>query len=202
MSAADRAAGVGESGDVASAETVLPLAPETVAEFLGDIERLLRLNPQLVVERWTTEGANRFRLVARNESNECLVDTPVAIERETHGLTLRYDSGLKQATRLRIDAAPEGAHLIVTEHYPRIEDTQDPRVAEVDKSLVPWVAAIRRHLLQRAKWDWLPGWRWWNERVMLSMAPRNRRIVRLIVWLSVFEFVVFIGLVIVLRLAV
>jgi hypothetical protein len=44
-------------------------------------------------------------------------------------------------------------------------------------------------------------WQWWHEGVMLSMAPRNRRIVRLIVWLSAIEFVVFIGMVIVLRLA-
>lgn len=194
-----------ERGDRASAETDLPLAPETVADFLADAERLLRLNPQLAIERWTPEGANRFRLVARNESNERLVDTPVAIERDAQGLTLRFASGLKQATRLRVEPAPAGARLVVTEHYPRIEDAQDPRVVEVDKSLVPWVAALRRHLLARRRWSWLPlifpVWRWWNERVMLSMPPRSRRIVRLIVWLSVIEFVVFIGLVIVLRLA-
>jgi hypothetical protein len=120
-------------------------------------------------------------------------------------LTLRYASGLKQATRLHVEAAPQGSRLLVTEHYPYIEDARDPRVVEVDKSLVPWVAAIRRHLLRRARWGWLPlifsVWQWWNEGVMLSMAPRNRRIVRLIVWLSAIEFVVFIGMVVVLRLA-
>lgn len=190
-----------ESGDLASAETTLPIAPELVAEFLGDVERLLRLNPQLAVERWMPEGPGRCRLVARNESNERLVDTPVDIERDACGLTLRYVSGLKQATRLRVEPAPEGTRLLVTEHYPRIDDRQDPRVAEVDRSLVPWVAALRRHLLARERWGRLPGWRWWNERVMPSMAPRSRRIVRLIVWLSFIEFVVFIALVVVLRLA-
>jgi hypothetical protein len=192
---------VSEGGDLASAETVLPLAPNSVATFLADVDRLLRLNPLLVIERWLPEGPGRFRLIARNESNEQLIDTPVDIEEDERGLTLRYASGLKQATRLRAEPAPEGTRLVVTEHYPRIEDAQDPRVVEVDKSLVPWVAALRRHLLSRARWGWLPGWTWWSEGVMLSMAPRNRRIVRLIVWLSAIEFVVFIGMVVVLRLA-
>jgi hypothetical protein len=196
---------VSEVGDLASAETDLPIAPDAVAAFLADVERLLRLNPLLVVERWTPEGPGRFRLLARNESNEQLVDTPVDIEGDDWSLTLRYASGLKQATRLRIEPAPLGTRLLVTEHYPRIEDAQDPRVVEVDKSLIPWVAAIRRHLLSRARWSRLPiifpVWQWWHEGVMLSMAPRNRRIVRLIVWLSLIEFVVFIAMVVVLRLA-
>lgn len=194
-----------EGGDLASAETELPIAPATIAAFLADVERLLRLNPLLVIERWTPEGPGCFRLVARNESNEQLVDTPVDIEQDATGLTLRYASGLKQATRLRVESVPQGTRLVVTEHYPRIEDAQDPRVVEVDKSLLPWVAALRRHLLQRARWGRLPlifpVWQWWHEGVMLSMAPRNRRIVRLIVWLSAIEFVVFIGMVVVLRLA-
>ncbi|MBI5784383.1 MAG: hypothetical protein HZA64_02905 [Rhodocyclales bacterium] len=190
-----------EGGDLASAQTDLPIAPDVVAAFLGDVDRLLRLNPLLVVERWMPEAPGRFRLVARNESNEQLIDTPVDIEEDECCLTLRYASGLKRATSLRIEPAPQGTRLVVTEHYPYLEDAQDPRVAEVDKSLVPWVAAIRRHLLQRAGWAWLPGWQWWHEGVMLSMAPRNRRIVRLIVWLGAIEFVVFIGMVVVLRLA-
>jgi hypothetical protein len=36
---------------------------------------------------------------------------------------------------------------------------------------------------------------------MLSMVPRSRRIVRLLVWTTVAEFAVFLGLVVVLRFA-
>jgi len=61
----------------------------------------------------------------------------------------------------------------------------------VDRSLIPWVNAIRRHLLDRKRWGWLPGWRWWHEGFMAGMAPRQRRIVRMIIWISVLEFVVF-----------
>lgn len=194
MSAADSAADL----DVATAETRLPIAPTAVVSFLGDVERLLRLNPLLAIERWEREDGG-FRLVARNESNGCAVEVALRVEAADDGLTLRYGQGIKRSTRLTAEPAPEGTRLVVTEYYPRIVDPQDPRVAEVDKSLVPWVAAIRRHLLARRRWGWLPGWRWWNERLMPSMAPRNRRIVRLILWLSAIEFVVFILMVAVLR---
>ena len=105
---------------------------------------------------------------------------------------LGYGSGLKQATTLTVEGGDgHGCRLVVTEHYPVIENAQDPRVAEVDRSLIPWVKAIRRHLLGRQRWGWLPGWRWWHERFLPGMAPRQRRIVRMIVWISVLEFVVF-----------
>jgi len=156
MSAADRAADL----DVATAETRLPIAPTAVAAFLGDVERLLRLNPLLAIERWEREDGG-FHLVAHNESNGCVLDVSLQVEPAVDGLTLHYGGGLKRSTRLTAEPAPEGTRLVVTEHYPRIVDPQDPRVAEVDKSLVPWVAAIRRHLLARRRWGWLPGWRWY-----------------------------------------
>jgi len=54
-----------------------------------------------------------------------------------------------------------------------------------------WVDAIRRHLPGRQRWGWLPGWRWWQEQFLPGMPPRQRRIVRMIVWVGVLEFVVF-----------
>ena len=66
-----------------------------------------------------------------------------------------------------------------------------PRVAEVDRSLVPLVDALRRHLLGRRRWGWLPGWRWWHEDFLGRMVPQQRRIVRMIVWVSALEFAAF-----------
>lgn len=205
MSAADRDATLKVGpGDTATAETTLPLSVAEVRGFLSDIPRLVRLNPQLAIERWVPAEWG-FRYAGRNESNDRAFDLGVLVERAGDSLVLRYDAGLKQATELAVAPAAEGARLVVTERYPRIEDPQDPRVAEVDKSLVPWVAAIRRHLLARRRWGWLPLifplWCWWTERFMLSMVPRSRRIVRLLVWTTVAEFAVFLGLVVVLRFA-
>lgn len=199
MSAAGGAANVNDR-DSARAETVIPLPPAALLDFLSDGERLLRLNPHLEIETWQALPGG-FRLVALNESNGRRIETAVSVETAADSIVLRYAAGLKQSSVLAVEAAAGGSRLIVTEHYPRIEDPQDPRVADVDRSLVPWVAALRRHLVGRARWGWLPGWHWWNERFLPGMPPRSRRIVRLIVWVSVLEFVVFLGAIVVLRLA-
>lgn len=205
MPAADRSAPLNEKvgvGDTAQAETELPLSPAEAGAFLGDVERLLRLNPMLAIERWQpAEGG--FRFTGHNESNGCTFDILVTVLPAPAGdaLELRYDNGLKQATSFVVVPVAGGTRLVVTEHYPHVEDPQDPRLVEVDKSLVPWVAAIRCHLRARRRWRRFPGWRWWHERVMPSMVPRSRRIVRLLVWTTVAEFAVFLGLVVVLRFA-
>ena len=198
MPAADRDAPLEE--DVARAETALPLPPEAARDFLSGIERLFRLNPHLEIERWEALP-NGFFLAALNETNGRRIETAAHVEIGRDEIAVRYASGLKRSTELRVGPAEGGARLVVTERYPRIEDSEDPRVAEVDRSLVPWVAAIRRHLIARARWGWIPGWRGWNERFMPSMAPRQRRIVRLLVWITALEFAVFLALVLALRAA-
>lgn len=194
------------AGDTARAETTLPLAPADVFEFLCNIERLMRLNPQLAITGWVPAEWG-FRFSGRNESNDRAFDlgalVSIALGEQT--ITLRYDAGLKQATQLHVESSAGETRLVITEHYPRIEDASDPRVAEVDKSLVPWVSALRRHLLSRRRWCRLPFvfplWCWWSERFILAMPPRQRRIVRLLIWTTTLEFVVFLGIVVVLRFA-
>lgn len=205
MSLADRPAPLDEElgdGDTARAETELPLSPAELEDFLGDVERLIRLNPQLAIASWQTTERG-FRCSGHNESNDRAFDLGARVEFAAAGaaLALRYDAGLKQATHLVVEPTATGARLVVVEHYPRIEDPDDPRVAEVDKSLLPWVAALRRHLLARQRWGRFPPWRWWTERFMPAMPPRQRRIVRLLIWSTVLEFVLFLGLVLVLRFA-
>ncbi len=183
--------------DYARAETHIPLGPDTLFEFVADIERLLRINPHLDIETWQRmpDGMpDGLRLAALNETTGRRIETAVRVEtiRATRTIVLSYEVGLKRATKLTVeDGDDHGSRLVVTEHYPVIGDDKDPRVAEVDRSLIPWVDAIRRHLLGRERWGWLPGWRWWNESFLPGMVPRQRRIVRMIVWVSLLEFVVF-----------
>ena len=185
-----------DTGDTARAETTLPF-PVALPE---DVALWLRLNPFYTIDRWE-ETATGFHFSGHNASNNLPFDTSVRIERTSETLRLRYAAGLKQATCFAVEPAAEGSRLVVTETYPCIADPTDPRVAEVDKSLVPWVTALRRHLLARRRWGGLPGWQAWNERFMPGMPPRQRRIVRLLIWSTVFEFAIFFGLVIVLRFA-
>jgi hypothetical protein len=205
--AADRAAplekvGAGETptGDSARAETTLPLPVAELADFVRDVERLWRLNPHLDIRNWQPRE-DGFACAARDELADRDVTVAATVEVGDGRLMLHYADGLRQATGILVEPVADGARLVITDHYPRIDDPQDPRLVEVDRTLVPWVAAIRRHLLARRGWGWLPGWLWWNEHFMLRMAPRSRRIVRLLVWISVLEFAVFLGAVAVLRLA-
>ena len=179
--------------DRACAEAHIPIDADALFEFVSDIERLLRLNPHLDIKTWQ-RMPDGMRFAALNETTGRRIETAIRVEttRATHSIVLSYADGLKRATTLAVESGDgHGCRLVVTEHYPVIEDAQDPRVAEVDRSLIPWVAAIRRHLLGRERWGWLPGYRWWAERFMLEMQPRQRRIVRMIVWVSLLEFVVF-----------
>ncbi|OHC64215.1 MAG: hypothetical protein A2040_19610 [Rhodocyclales bacterium GWA2_65_19] len=135
-----------------------------------------------------------MRFAAQNETTGRRIETTVRVETTpaVRRIVLSYADGLKRATSLAVEGgAGEGCRLVVTEHYPAIEDAQDPRVAEVDRSLVPWVDALRRHLLGRRRWGWLPGWRWWHEDFLGRMVPQQRRIVRMIVWVSALEFAAF-----------
>jgi hypothetical protein len=212
VSAADRAAPVDPAGDIqavpagdsARAETTLPLPAAEVTAFVRDVERLWRLNPHLDIREWLPRE-DGFAYAAHDELGGRDVGAWVTVGGDNGRVTLRYATGLRQATEILIEPVADGARLIVIDHYPRIEDPQDPRLAEVDRTLVPWVAAIRRHLLARKRWGRLPLisplWRWWNEHFLLHMAPRSRRIVRLLVWISLLEFLVFLGAVVVLRLA-
>lgn len=203
MSAAPRPPESGESPDedLARAETLLPLSPEAAFAFLSRVELVFRLNPLLAIDRWTPAEWG-FRYEGLNESNgqAMAVSVRVAIAPAERQVCLHYDNGLKRGTDMRIEPAEAGARLVVIEHYPRIAEADDPRVAEVDKSLVPWVAALHRHLLARRRWAWLPGWVWWQEGFLPKLKPAQRRIARLLVWTGVLEFALFLVLVAVLAL--
>lgn len=188
-----------ESEDNAAwVEAEIPLPPTALLAFLADRERFWRLNPWLAVESWHEEE-DGFTLRAHNEANDRRVDVRAWHEALPDGFRIRYGAGLKQSSEIAVSARSAGSLLRVVERYAPVDGPDDPRIAETDNSLVPWIAALRRHLVARARWGRIPGWQWWNERFMLSMPPRQRRIVRMIVWVTVIEFVVFVAAVLALR---
>lgn len=184
--------------DAAWVEAEIPLPPTALLAFLGDHKRLWRLNPWLAIESWHEES-DGFTLRAQNEANDCRIDVRARRETLPDGFRVRYADGLKQSSEFAVAPRGDGSLLRVVERYAPVAGPDDPRVVEADKSLVPWIAALRRHLVARSRWGRMPGWHWWNERFMLSMPPRQRRIVRMIVWVSVIEFAVFVAAVLALR---
>ena len=198
----------GDSGDAgrstvsapdnaAWASLEIPLSKRSLFDFLSNPERLFRLNPHLEIEGWQRlpdqAGARLYRLSALNETNGRRSEVSLRAEPlgENSGYILHYASGLKRSTELRIAPAADGSLLTITDHYHPVSSDSDERLGEVDRSLVAWAGAIRHHLKGQARCGGFPGYVWWTERFMLGMTPRQRRIVRMITWVSVLEFVVF-----------
>lgn len=190
------AAPVADAEDRARAEILVPLRADLLFAWVSDVERLYRFNPHVEIEAWQATPAG-FRLRARNEINERRIETDALTEHlpATHSIVIRFTTGLKRATTITVEADGETSKLVVIDHYPVIDDAADPRLVDADQSLGPWVTAIGRHVAQRSRWGRLPGWRWWNERFLPGLTPRQRRIVRLLIWVTVAEFVLFVALV-------
>lgn len=181
----------------------MPFPVQTVREFLADSERLFRLHPHLEIVSWTVNSEDRFLLAGRNETTGAQLQTTLLRhDGEPHnGFTLTYEDGLKRDTVFRVAANDGVSTLTVTEHYLALDGPDDLRQCEVDTTLNAWILALRRHLMACRRWGKLPGWSWWNEKFVPRMAPRQRRIVRLLVWISALEFGVFLAAVLVLRAA-
>jgi len=167
----------------------LPQPAQEVAEYVRDIERLLRLNPFLEIRRFesTPQG---FALDALNEMNGLAVSGRLTFrESGLRGHVLEYADGLKQATEVTVEPRGAGSRLRIREAYRQPAD--DAELAEIDRSLTAWGQAIRSHFLGLARWGRLPGYRRWRERVWLNMRPRERRIARLLAWITMLEFAFF-----------
>jgi len=168
----------------------VPLAPQQALDYARNVERLLRLNPHLEITRFERAADGHYRLEGLNEMNGLAVSCGLTFQDAgADGFRLDYDSGLKLATAVTAAPHASGALLTIRETYRQPEN--DAELAQVDRSLTPWGVAIRRHLLGLSRWGRLPLYRWWRERVWLGLRPRERRIVRLIAWVTALEFVVF-----------
>jgi len=191
----DSVSGSADASDAAWATLVLPLPAERVVEFLQDTELLLRINPCLEFDRLRAIPDGAWHIAGRNESNGRTFETEV--RRAPSGgadFVLGYADGIKRETRFALAPDAQGTQLKITETYatPAGEELAQ-RLAEVDRSLVPWAAALRVQLLRRARWGGVPGYRWLMERFWLGMPPRQRRVAWLIVWTTALEFLVFLA---------
>lgn len=200
MSAAASAAGdmpdPAPERDAAWVKLALPIGPGALPGFLRDIELVLRINPCIEFEQLARMPDGRWHLAGRNDSNGQAFDTMAefAATADGSGFELHYASGIKRMTRFGVAPDPGGCVITITESYttPGSEE-QERRLAEVDRSLTPWAAALRAHLLRRARWGGMPGYHWLAERFWFGMPPRQRRVARMIIWATLLEFVVFVA---------
>ncbi|MBF0609544.1 MAG: hypothetical protein HQL55_00290 [Magnetococcales bacterium] len=173
-------------------EVATPLSCPELWQFLQDIRRLLRLNPHWNLHHWQQEN-----LLCQARLQDELVDYPLELSfllessPQTWTMTFHHRQGEKILTRFTLrPAADFTAILTIEDFYHHPLSHQHPRL---DHSLIPWGSAIHGHLLQQKKYGWLPGYAWYMDRVHLAMAPRNRRLTRLLLILSLAEFIFFLG---------
>jgi hypothetical protein len=180
----------------------LPLPAGELYTFMQKIERLYRLNPFLEIKSWQEEkpgsiySGKQIRVDTLNEMNglQQRLRMEVSEVQPDAAFSLRYDTGLKQATVFTVQRlTPLSSQLIVKECYPAEISAaeREARLNEVDRSLVPWGAGIHSYFMRRRRWRWLPFYDRLQDSFWLGMTPRQRRIARLLIWTTALEFVVF-----------
>ncbi len=164
-----------------------------LSPFLDDVERLFRINSQLVFENWQSLGNGEYQFEANNLSNGKTVKTGFKAVREGDTLTVTYSEGLKTTTTFRLSPKPDGtADLTVTDDYSGTPTAErQARIDEVDKSLIQWGRDLRLYLLAWRKWAWVPGWKWYRRRVWQPMRPMARRICYMLMMITLLEFFAF-----------
>jgi len=175
----------------------IPAPPGEVLALCGDVRRLLRMNPYLDIRACEeTPGpftrGKRYRLHALNEMTGIERDLSLTVEAvREDGFRLGYSEGLKLALEVGVAPHGEGCALTLREHYRPADPPGDAaQLAEVDRSITPWGVGVRRYVLGMRRWGWLAPYRW-ARRFWLGMRPRERRIARLVTWITVLEFIVF-----------
>lgn len=181
--------------DAAWTAVDLKVPPDVVFALVGDPALVLRLNPCLEFDHLDAGPGGVLRIAAQNESNGRRLDTEARFvaDPERRSATLRYARGLKRETRFAVTPVGGGARLTITEVYAPPAEAPTEVAGEVDRSLLPWTAALRRHLERAARYGRLPGYAWLASRFWPSMAPRQRRVAWLIIWTTAVEFLFFLG---------
>jgi hypothetical protein len=167
-----------------------PLSPERLVSFCADVERLYRINPYLEVRYWRPRDASQVEVAFRNLSNGRDVEVRCTIEKPAEDeVVVRYDRGIKSRTCFRIQPAPGGSRLTITDDYGGAAAHPANDTSEVDRSLHAWGVALRDYLLREARWARYAPWRWYMRRVWLPMKPAARRITFVILMVALAEIV-------------
>jgi hypothetical protein len=177
------------SQDAAWVRIETPLSTAGLADFIGDTERLFRINSLLEILRWEKIADKRIALQARNLSNGKELNSQLRIERIEAGLRVHYSDQLKTSTSFQVEpGAGGGSVLIVTDDYTgTAERERSRRLDEVDRSLNGWGRDLHAYLHIWSRWSWLPPWRWYMRRVWQPMKPAARRITHWLLWITLGE---------------
>ena len=180
-----------KSEDKAWAEFNTPLDKNTLLEFCQDVERLIRINPFLTINKWEKLGEQHFLLHASNQSQipSFNIETDLNVFSKSDGLEIHYQQGLKSSTAINIDDTAKGSKLTIVEEYNNLpQQDRLNHLQEVDKSLVKWAEDLQTYLISWRRWSWFSPWRYYKQHVWLRMNPSARRITYILLCISLIEF--------------
>ena len=181
------------SPDASWVSVETPLDIDAMRDFCGDLERLYRINPYLEIQTWQPIAAGGFRVAWRNLSNNQSAALELRLESESQdAFLIRYSQGIKGHTRFTLQARDSGSLLVIRDDYSGLPQAERAsRVAEADRSLPAWGWALHGYLRNQVRWGGIPLWRWYMRRIWLPLRPGARRIMNLIVWATIAEFLLF-----------
>ncbi|MEK6593624.1 MAG: hypothetical protein AABZ67_11145 [Pseudomonadota bacterium] len=169
-----------------------PQAPQALAAFCQELERLYRINPYLEFHIWQCSGNGQIHAVFRNLSNQRELDLQIRLERKSEfDFTVRYDHGARRSTRFEIEAAPGGSRLRITDDYTRSTPGTPVDPDAADKSLHAWGVALQTYLKRESRWGKSALWRWYMRRLWIPMKPAARRIAFIILMVMLAEIALF-----------
>lgn len=176
--------------DAAWASLNTPMSADELKQFCLDIERLFRINPMLEFKKWEALKTNQFNISGKNISQETPFEfeTKLQITELTDGLKVDYSQGIKSSTVFKIESAPQGSKLTITDHYQGLsEEERKTRLGEVDQSIVVWANYLQKFIITWHRWSRIAPWRWYMRKVWQPMKPTARRITYMLLWISVVE---------------
>jgi len=170
----------------------LRLSAAELARFCDDLERLYRINPYLEFRAWRN-GAGAPEVAYRNLSNGRSYEGRLNLRRSSElDFSVRYDYGIKRATRFTIEPLASGCRFVITDDYSGAGAEAD--LSEVDRSLHAWGTALREYLERETRWGHIGAWRWYMRQVWVPMRPSARRITYILLVITLAE-VALVGLV-------
>lgn len=176
--------------DAAWASFKTPLTGTQLRAFCEDIERLFRINPYLEFSQWRQTGAEHYHFSGKNSSQQPAFEfaLDITVERLQDGLRVIYAQGLKSSTTFKIESAPQGSQLTIVEDYSQLSaQERKARLHEVDRSLVKWANDLQAYLIHWHRWSRYGLWRWYMRRIWQPLKPMARRIVYIMLWITVVE---------------
>ena len=178
------------SDDAAWASFKTPLTKSELRNFCEDVERLFRINPYLEFSQWRETGPQQYHFSGKNISQDPAFEfaTDLRVESSDDEIRVYYAQGLKSSTTFKIESAPEGSQMTIIEDYGHLpEDERQARLHEVDRSLVKWANDLQTYLMHWQRWARFVLWRWYMRRSWQPLKPMSRRIVYILLWITVVE---------------